>query len=271
MTLPIPQIASLSLADVLRAAKLSPTQVLLLRHPWSNAGVRAAVLAEDLLAYTADQDPGFPRQYRYWLNFLGEEGNTARFLGCYENLGGGEEGKFELAETPILADLAWRLVVDWGAGTRTWKQSGLNADKKPLLAIIDRKVEHFPGFENIVLTFAQLEEVVAEPRRYAEWHAALSAVNAVYLIVDIQTGKQYVGSAYGDGGLLGRWQVYVDSFHGYNLRMIAELQTAPAMYQRFQFSVLQILPRSVTPDEIIRVETLYKRKLLTQEFGLNAN
>jgi hypothetical protein len=266
-----PASPSLTLADVLLAAKLNPADVLLLRHPWSNSGVRAAVLAEDLLAYTADQDAGFPRQHRYWLNFLGEETNSARFVTCYENLGGGEDGQFDLAATPILADLAWRLVVDWGPGTRTWKQSGLNADKKPVLAIIDRKVEHFPGFENLVLTFAQLEEVVAEPRRYAEWHTALGAVNAVYLIVDTETGKQYVGSAYGDGGLLGRWRVYVDSYHGYNIRMVAELEADPATYQRFQFAVLQILPRSVTPDDVIKVETLYKRKLLTKEFGLNAN
>lgn len=75
----------------------------------------------------------------------------------------------------------------------------------------------------------------------------MGAVNAVYLIVDTQTGKQYVGSAYGDGGLLGRWRVYVDSYHGYNIRMVAELEADPVTYQRFQFSVLQILPRSVTP------------------------
>lgn len=122
-----------------------------------------------------------------------------------------------------------------------------------------------------MLSFAQLERVVAEPRRYALWHAALAAINGVYLIVDTHTGKQYVGSAYGDGGLLGRWKVYIQTFHGGNKRLVAELEADPSTFNRFQFSILQILPRSSTAEAVVAVETLYKNKLLTKPFGLNAN
>lgn len=50
-----------------------------------------------------------------------------------------------------------------------------------------------------------------------------------------------------------------------------QLMADPATYSRFQFSVLQILPRSTTPEAVIAVEGLYKHKLLTKRFGLNAN
>lgn len=237
----------------------------------SNSGVREAVQSDQLREYTAEQLPTFPAHHRYWVVFLGEESTSARFVACYRNDGRDAHGVFQLADTDLLTDLAWRLVIDWGAGTRTWRQDGTRAHNKPVLAIAERVVDTFPGFENVVISFAQLEQIVTEQRRYAQWHTALSAVNAVYLIVDTKTGKQYVGSAYGAGGLLQRWRVYVETFHGNNTMMIQELEADPSTFTRFQFSILQILPRTVTDHETIAIESLYKRKLLTCEFGLNVN
>ena len=34
----------------------------------------------------------------------------------------------------------------------------------------------------------------------------------------------------------------------------------------FQFSILQLLPKAVTPDEVIQTETLWKKKLLTYDY-----
>lgn len=39
----------------------------------------------------------------------------------------------------------------------------------------------------------------------------------------------------------------------------------------FQFSILMLLPKTVTPDEAIRKEQLFKRKLGSNTFGLNNN
>lgn len=253
------------------AVHLTPAEVLLIRHPMSNPRVREAVASDRLREYTSSQGAGFPTHHRYWLTFLGEEANSARLVVCYRNNGRIPGGNFMLEASETLADLAWRLIIDWGPGTRSWKQNGTGAPSKPVLAIAERAVDPFPGFENLVLSFAELERVVAEPRRYALWHAALSAVNAVYLIVDTASGKQYVGSAYGDGGLLGRWRTYIDTFHGGNKMLVAELKADPVTFSRFQFSVLQILPKSTTPDAVIAVESLYKNKFLTRQFGLNAN
>lgn len=49
------------------------------------------------------------------------------------------------------------------------------------------------------------------------------------------------------------------------------LSPDPGTYSRFQFTVLQILPKGTTPDAVIAVESLYKNKFLTRQFGLNAN
>ena len=256
--------------DVLRAVGLDPAHVLLIRHPLSNLGVRAAVASGQLLPYTAAQDPTFPTQHTYWLVFLGEEANSARLAACYRNGGRTAGSHFALEQVDILDDLSGRLIIDCGRGHRTWKQNGTTASSKPVLAIAERAVDPFPGFENLVLTFHELETVISEPRRYTNWHAALSAVSAIYLVVDTATGRQYVGSATGEAGLLGRWKAYVDTYHGGNKLLVQELAADPSTYSRFPFSVLQILPRSTTPDAAVAIESLYKSKLLSRQFGLNA-
>ena len=108
---------------------------------------------------------------------------------------------------------------------------------------------------------------------YTDWRKALSAVKGVYLINDTNTGKLYIGSAYGEDGLWGRWSEYVATDgHGGN-KALKALIAADGMYayKHFQFSILMLLPKTVTPDEAIRKEQLFKRKLGTNSFGLNNN
>ncbi|MBF1034889.1 MAG: GIY-YIG nuclease family protein [Candidatus Nanosynbacter sp.] len=49
-----------------------------------------------------------------------------------------------------------------------------------------------------------------------DWCRALRSRKGVYLITDKNTGKQYVGSAYGEDGILGRWSVYLKSGYAKN-------------------------------------------------------
>jgi hypothetical protein len=60
----------------------------------------------------------------------------------------------------------------------------------------------FPGFEDIDLSFEELEALVRNSR--PDWSAALASVKGIYLISDSKTGKRYVGSAYGDQGIWSR-------------------------------------------------------------------
>ena len=57
------------------------------------------------------------------------------------------------------------------------------------------------------------------------WQAALSSISGVYLILDTKTGKTYVGSAYGEGGIWQRWSCYAETGHGRNVELIALLQS----------------------------------------------
>lgn len=273
---PAVPVATLTLASVLHAAHLDPEDVLLIRHPLSHANARLAYESGQLIPYTSEQGAGFPTKYRHWLTFVGEEGTSARLVACYENRGHRVAQDqwtklFELVESDVLADLVGRLVIDWGAGARSWRQRGVMAPLKPILSILERQVRPFPGFERLVLTFAELDEMVNQPRRYAAWHASLSSVSGIYLIANQQTGELYVGSAHGEGGLLGRWTDYVYSYHGGNKKLVAEIEADPSTFKNFQFSVLQVLPRTATPEQVVGVENLYKRKVLSIPFGLNAN
>lgn len=58
------------------------------------------------------------------------------------------------------------------------------------------------------------------------------------------------------------WREYTDE---------KKLEDYPDRYHDFHFSVLQILPKTLTSDEVIETESLWKSKLLTREFGMNEN
>jgi len=99
----------------------------------------------------------------------------------------------------------------------------------------------------------------------------LSSVAGIYLIVDLSDGSQYIGSAYGKDGILGRWTQYANSYHGGNEKLIKLLKDEPERYKKFQFCILRTLPKSMTDVQVIAYEQLYKNKLGTRTFGLNIN
>ena len=280
--------ARLCFSDVLCKAGLDPTKVKLIRHALSDKGFRICYEKNMILEYTQQQKVGFSRGYDYWCIFLSDTGTLAKLFACYR-VGGsvpdtkavmpagfpfpewfqGKNALFDLTPVDDLAEYEGRLVIDWGGGTRAWHQKGTT--EKPIISIQADRKKVFSGFENLILSYDELKEIIDNPTIYDAWHTALSSVNAVYLIVDKETGKQYVGSAYGQGGLLGRWSCYVHSLHGNN-KMIKDLICAyPNRYQHFQFSILQILPKTATDEEVIQAESLYKKKLLSKRFGLNDN
>lgn len=130
----------------------------------------------------------------------------------------------------------------------------------------------FPGFENIALSFEELEALVHSSR--PDWRASLSSVKGVYLISDILTGKRYVGSAYGEGGVWSRWCEYVATGHGGNVEL-RKLVTDPTLaYCRraFRFALLEYRP-SLTPDQsILDREVFWKKILLARgDYGLSRN
>lgn len=132
--------------------------------------------------------------------------------------------------------------------------------------------KRFTDYSELILSFKELREIVLN--EYKEWKIVLSAVKGVYLITDTHTGKLYIGSAYGDDGIWGRWRDYVSTNgHGGNKSLVELTDSGKSDYasKYFQFSILMLLPKTVTADEAIAKEQLFKRKLGTNAFGLNNN
>jgi hypothetical protein len=125
----------------------------------------------------------------------------------------------------------------------------------------------FPGYDKINVSWNELSRVVSKEG----WKTALQNQKGVYLIVDTSNGKMYVGSAYGEHMLLGRWLSYVLNGHGGNV----ELKKLPFEHiqKYFQYSILDVY-KSTTDDQlIIDRENWWKTVLLTRrgEQGYNRN
>lgn len=280
----------LHFTDILKKAGLDPAKVKLIRHSLGDKDFSKCYYSEPQMVweYTRIQKPGFSKGYDYWCVFVSGERTTARLFARYKVNGsvsatpdlepagfpleGRFEGKydyFDLEPVDNLKEYEHRLVIEWGGAALSWHQKGTT--EKDVLAIDSPVKKPFIGYDKVVLTYAELKEVVEDSDIYELWQAALSAVNAVYLIVDTKNGKQYVGSAYGKDGLLGRWRIYVDSLHGHNKLMKEVICAHPDRYKFFQFSILQILPKTLTDDEVIHTESLWKEKLQSIRFGMNDN
>ena len=279
--------AILNFSDVLIKVGLDPKRVKLIRHSLADKEFRQCYEKGLVTEYTCVQSDTFSNGYDYWCVFISDKSTTAKFFACYKVNGcvcdtqnvkpdgfpledwfQGQKMFYELEHIDLLKEYEGRLLIEWGNSALAWAQKA--TIEKPIVAIQDKRA--FSGYENFVLTYDELKEIVKDPTAYESWHTALSSVNAIYLIVDRENGRQYVGSAYGKDGLLGRWAHYVDSLHGDNKLMKELLCNYPQRYKYFQFSILQLLPKTATPDDVIHTETLWKKKLLTYEpLGMNAN
>lgn len=132
--------------------------------------------------------------------------------------------------------------------------------------------EDFPGYDKVRLSFSQLETIINRNKR--DWIAALENQKAIYLITDLNTGKQYVGSAYGENGmLLQRWRNYIESGHGGNreLTMLVKQLGFEYVKKHFQYSILENYNARVDKRIILQRETWWKETLGTRKFGYNAN
>jgi len=166
-------------------------------------------------------------------------------------------------------DLEDRLIVDWGAGTRSWVQ--WLSPKRIIEWLPEGHARDFPGYLDFVLEYEELARIIMNPDANRTWHTMLRSVAGVYLITDTVTGDLYVGSAYGKNGILGRWSTYVKTKHGGNKELRSLLLKAPNRHRSFAYSILRTLPRTLTNREVIEVESLFKRKLGSRAFGLNIN
>ncbi|TXE06665.1 GIY-YIG nuclease family protein [Algoriphagus aquimarinus] len=123
----------------------------------------------------------------------------------------------------------------------------------------------FPGYDKVNVSWKELKRVIEKDT----WKTALENQKGVYLLTDISNGKQYVGSAYGESMILGRWRSYIRNGHGGNIGLIPI--TFIHIQENFRFSILDIY-KSTTDDLIIIArENWWKQILQSRRFGYNVN
>lgn len=211
------------------------------------------------------------------VSFVAERHGCAKFMGVWEILskqkrGAGKGFVYQTREIAGYTDLEQRLVVRWGEGTRSWAQWLHRQGNKEIAELLPRNyVREFPGFYNFVVSYDELVRIIRHPDANREWHRMLRSVTGVYLILERVSGKQYVGSAYGPGGIWSRWSTYAKSPSGGNVLLRELMQAKPGVEKGFQFSILRVLEPNATKDEVLAQEALTKRKLGCRVFGLNSN
>lgn len=181
--------------------------------------------------------------------------------------------QYKTSEIKGLEHLVGRAIV---AFRRTFRASYLRGEKfGPALVVREIRaerlsVEDFPGYSSARLSYDTLRVVVRQ--RPTAWVTALRSVGGVYLIADESNGKLYVGSAYGEDGIWGRWENYATNGHGGNKDLMALLkEKGKGHASKFMFSILEICDLISTRDEVLARECHWKNVLLSREFGYNSN
>lgn len=232
--------------------------------------------------WQSEQSDSKMKNVDYLVVFLAEEGCECRFIGVYRNNGPKRPtckgfSEYNLEEVEGFEALKDKVVINWGKGTLSWMQNWQSAKEVRRIEQVNTgdNVPYFTRYEDVILSFSQLQKVVEDK----EWKSKLESLNCVYLILDKETGKQYVGVTYKDmkpgikNGILGRWTEYAQTGHGNNKLLVALLEDKGISYaeQNFQWTILETLPLNVTSKVAIDRESLYKKKFGTREHGYNEN
>ncbi len=288
--------------DLLLGKNINPEQVIVLRHrpyepqlnkvlPWL-----AAIKPDLFNAYQQAQGEKLEKVLHilektgYVASFIGREAGKALFVGLYAIKGSkpitydeywriaanselktfgmvGFQGErqsilwFDLTLTDFYHFWKGKLIVDWPPPERSWWRRAHRNDL-PIFSIHEDSVleADMPEWDTINLSWDELSVL---PTR---WKLLLSQWRGIYYIFDTSDGKGYVGSAYGDNNILGRWLNYAISGHGGN-RLLRKRNP-----RNFQFTILQRVSPDMISSDVIRLESTWKERLHSREpFGLNDN
>lgn len=260
----------------------------LVRHQEAGFNLHDFLLRGWLEAYQGFQHRPVFDKVDFIISFIGVGRTQARLVGVYEVISRkpGHAGHipdgcprrdwldlpyfYEMRRVQGFEELEHRVIIEWGKGTRRWDQWPTDKEVVEIL----RKGEVLPPFDDYLeftLTHGQLKFVCSEPETNREWHARLSAVAGVYLVLATTTGAQYVGSAHGAEGIWGRWASYAKDGHGGNKRLKDLIAQDSAYPDAFSYSILQILPRTFARSKVLKWEGIYKQKVGKRADGLNVN
>ncbi len=132
----------------------------------------------------------------------------------------------------------------------------------PIISIHEESILEptMPAWDQIALTCNEFRTITAS------WRQVLSQWPGIYYISDISDSKGYVGSAYGEENLYGRWMVHAAGEHG-DAQYLRQRET-----KNFRFSILQRVSPDMGVEDIVAIENSWKIRLNTRHpYGLNGN
>lgn len=229
---------------------------------------------EGLLKEYVDIRKGKLVEGRYYLVMAGISGKKCRYRFALQWFGEVDGTLYRMKRVPIqLDEYAGRLILYRESGFSFYNSaaSGKNFIVEEIWGKENqRTVAPFSDYDSVELSFPELRETI--DGHYADYYKALSCVKGIYMIIDGNTGRLYIGSAYGADGIWGRWSSYASTYHGGN----AELkdlynQNGESYFLKFKYIILHVLPMKIADKEVIELESKYKNRFLTREFGWNQN
>jgi hypothetical protein len=201
----------------------------------------------------------YPKEH-FWLLF--HIGKITKDLNRLNGVG------YEYEDLPQYQKYIGRLIVEFKNNAQTMIRNAPSViDDCFISQILPNTFENdiFPGYEKVIVSWGELKRVLEKDT----WKTALQNQKGVYLLTDMSNGKKYVGSAYGENMILGRWRAYVQNGHGGNLGL-KEL-SFDHIKKYFTFAILDIY-KSTTEDQIIiNRENWWKEVLQSKSFGYNKN
>lgn len=130
----------------------------------------------------------------------------------------------------------------------------------------------FEGYDNVHLDFRLLSDIFSG-KIMPTYYEALKKISGVYCLTDLNTGKLYIGSATGEGGVAERWGNYLDSKHGGNKKLIELYKREGKKYfeDYFTYTLIEYFGLSYDHDRIIAREQYWKKCFNTIANGYNNN
>ncbi len=294
----------MNLNDLLQGKDIDPRHVLVLRHrpnepelnkilPWL-----AAEEPDVFNAYQQTQGERVERAMQamtgtgYVASFIGQEPGKALFVGLYSigeskplsreefwqvpeyvklktfGMRGFADERasasvlwFDLVLTDFYAHWKGKLIIGWPPPERSWWRRA-HRNEFPVIAVLEDSAlaAALPEWDEIDFTWEALQILPARLQfKLSEWRG-------IYYIFDTLDEKGYVGSAYGESKLLGRWLDYANRGDGGNKLL---RQREP---QNFRFTILQRVSPDMDADDVVCLESSWKRRLHTRHpHGLNDN
>lgn len=288
----------LRLNDVLRDNQVPPQDTVFLLHSPRERQLAALLpflaetspeILEAFQSVHSEQATATLRRRNYMVSFVRVYTGRLAFAGAFRTRQVVDRPVAQICSDPVMR----RVIDEFGANTRL-EASGAEVwpfcdfERMPVLTDYIGRIQISP---RLTPTYARLADqldaeiveltvssvMAASPPDWRDfrvtgpevrtlpepWAARLREWRGIYMIIDETDGARYVGAAYGQENLLGRWKAHVSNHAGVTDGL------RPRNPINFRFSILERVSPDAPADEVIDLERSWMKRLHTIDYGLN--